>query len=120
MYTWGVQQTTEQGAVCVPEDGAPEEAPPPVVARVHGRLEEAGVVAGGEPVPLQRVPDVLLRLDGRPLHAGLAALQGRQPAEAEAPPYPDGLERRRERLDLRYLPQLRQVVQVDGGQLREL
>ncbi|CAL5067805.1 unnamed protein product [Urochloa decumbens] len=104
----------------VPEHGAPEKAPPPVVAGVHGRLEEVRVVAGGQPVPLQRVPHVLVRLNGRPLHAWLTASQGRQPAQAKASPDPDGLDRGRDHLHLTHdLLQLRQVVQVDGGQLRK-
>jgi hypothetical protein len=59
---------------------------------VH-RLGEVRVVAGGQPVPLHRVPRALLHLDSRSLHACLAALQGRQPAQAPASPDPDGLER---------------------------
>lgn len=73
------------------------------------------MVAGGQPVPLQRVPHVLLHLHGRLLEAGLAALQGRQPAQAKAASDPDGLELGSEHLDLADLLQLRQVVEVDGG-----
>jgi hypothetical protein len=43
------QYAEQNGYVCVPEDGAPEEALPPVVARVH-RLGEVRVVAEAEAV----------------------------------------------------------------------
>ena len=64
------------------------------------------MVAGGQPVPQQRVPHVLLHLHGRLLEAGL---------EAKAASDPDGLELGSEHLDLADLLQLRQVVEVDGG-----
>jgi hypothetical protein len=105
--------------VCVPEDGAPNVAPLEVAA-VHRRLEEVRVMAElHRHVPLQRMPHVHLHLHCRPPLAWMTDRHGRQLAQAKASPDPDGLQRRGEHFHLAYLLQIRQVAQVDCGQLGE-
>jgi hypothetical protein len=77
------------------------------------------VVRGVASVPLQSIPHVLLDLDGRLLRASATGCHGWQPAQGPASPDLDVLEHRSHHLDLAYLPQFREVVEVDGLQLWE-
>ena len=84
----------------IPEEGAPGHALVLVVARMLGRLVEGRVVAGVHPVPLQRVPHILLHLEGRRVLALIAVQTAVAPASAET----EGLQRGRHLLDgLAYL-----------------
>ena len=71
-------------------------------------------------VPLQGVPHVLLDLNGRLLLAIATCAHGWRLVQAPASPDLDALERRGNHLDLAYLLQIWEVVQLDGGKLWEL
>jgi hypothetical protein len=79
------------------------------------------VVPGVHTVPFQCIPHILPHLHSWPLHAWFAAFQGWQPAQVQATSDLDGLEHWYWHLGgLAYLLQCWQVMQVNGGQPREL